>query len=310
MHTQVPCLVIEHSGAFVKKWIVPHSWDPWAPGSLLGCQMSDSCPADLLHSHPAAGLQRAAQRLRDAGASPGPAEEEEADEEDEGLPRSAEAPCWARTSLALASLLGIVLAGAVIAFPVTSYLLSDVWRLPSLACAASGNGTGVTTDGAARSLLPPVTGGSRALAVDGHRADGHRALLEPAAGGAGAGGGGAAVLQTLQSALQSALGGLARRALSDDASGLGLGLGRWDPGAVAVNDGVRGVLFCSIVVVAISTLGLLLSCCPAGHCRGALTGLYLCCGIPCLTLLVFVATVEFTLREQARRRTAAQPAAQ
>jgi len=32
----VPALVIEASGGFVKKWIVPHSWDPDTPGSLLG----------------------------------------------------------------------------------------------------------------------------------------------------------------------------------------------------------------------------------------------------------------------------------
>ena len=47
LNRPVPVLVVDFSGRFLKKWVVPHSWDSWAPASLLGCQMSDSCPIDL-----------------------------------------------------------------------------------------------------------------------------------------------------------------------------------------------------------------------------------------------------------------------
>lgn len=37
----LPALVIDLHGRFMKKWIVPRTWDPLTPASLLGCQMSD-----------------------------------------------------------------------------------------------------------------------------------------------------------------------------------------------------------------------------------------------------------------------------
>ena len=31
--------MIDVKGRFVKKWVVPHSWDPWAPASLLAAAL-------------------------------------------------------------------------------------------------------------------------------------------------------------------------------------------------------------------------------------------------------------------------------
>ena len=49
----VPTLVIDLQGRMLKKWVVPVAWDKFAPKSLLGCQMSDQCPLDLVAIHPA-----------------------------------------------------------------------------------------------------------------------------------------------------------------------------------------------------------------------------------------------------------------
>ena len=66
-HTPV-ALVIDARGAFLKKFVVPHVWDEWAPQSLLGCQMSDSCPADLQPTHPALAAARKQRRRGGPGA--------------------------------------------------------------------------------------------------------------------------------------------------------------------------------------------------------------------------------------------------
>ncbi len=131
---EVPALVIDIQGRFLKKWIVPHSWDAWAPASLLGCQMSDQCPVDLQATHPAelaerakkrkAARQRAAKRL-----------ESEHDEElgrggkgggsrhlSAGMtPQRELAPCWPRVLLALTSLAGVGLGLTIAVYPAFSY---------------------------------------------------------------------------------------------------------------------------------------------------------------------------------------------
>ena len=40
IHRPVPVVVIDVQGRFLKKFVTPQSWDPWAPGSLLGCQVA------------------------------------------------------------------------------------------------------------------------------------------------------------------------------------------------------------------------------------------------------------------------------
>ena len=36
IHRPVPVVVIDVQGRFLKKFVTPQSWDPWAPGALLG----------------------------------------------------------------------------------------------------------------------------------------------------------------------------------------------------------------------------------------------------------------------------------
>lgn len=45
----VPVICVDSSGRHLRKHIIPHAWDSSSPKSLLGCQMSNQCPA----RHPA-----------------------------------------------------------------------------------------------------------------------------------------------------------------------------------------------------------------------------------------------------------------
>ena len=47
IHRPVPVVVIDVQGRFLKKFVTPQSWDPWAPGSLLGCQVVQPPPPPL-----------------------------------------------------------------------------------------------------------------------------------------------------------------------------------------------------------------------------------------------------------------------
>ena len=58
----MPVLVIDLHGRFLKKWVTPQSWDPSAPGSLLGCQLASNCPVDLMARHPVLIAERQRQR--------------------------------------------------------------------------------------------------------------------------------------------------------------------------------------------------------------------------------------------------------
>ena len=150
LHQPLPMLVIDLKGRFLKKWVVPHAWDSWAPASLLGCQMSDQCPDDLKTKHPVELAERQRQRGKRN-------EDEESEEEDEeeaggrqpksatstgtsatsrGLPRgsSARSSCMARVLLFVASLGGLGLGASIIVAPAVSYEIFDVWKLASLHC--------------------------------------------------------------------------------------------------------------------------------------------------------------------------------
>ena len=59
------------------------------------------------------------------------------------------------------------------------------------------------------------------------------------------------------------------------------------------------VLLGCCVLIVISLLGLLVSCCPASHSRGLLATGYLCLGLPAWVLLVFVSVVALALRDEA-----------
>ena len=72
-----------------------------------------------------------------------------------------------------------------------------------------------------------------------------------------------------------------------------------DVGAAVMRDAVRAVLLACVVLIAISSLGLLVSCCPASYGRGLLATGYLCLGLPAWVLLVFVSVVALAMREGA-----------
>ena len=48
----LPTHVIDASGRYLCKSVLPRVWDRWAPASLLGCELADSCPLDLVGVHP------------------------------------------------------------------------------------------------------------------------------------------------------------------------------------------------------------------------------------------------------------------
>ena len=183
LNRPVPVLVVDFSGRFLKKWVVPHSWDSWAPASLLGCQMSDSCPIDLWQ-HPVFPRPKTM--------------DDEYEDEEEGLvrqgyrKRSLTTPrntCCARLLLAFVSLLGLSLGGVIILYPAYSYHILDIWQLPALDCSMGAPEMG---EPVLKSIMPkeplavpalnPLPGLSRS-------SDAHGAA--PAiGGGAQAGGGG------------------------------------------------------------------------------------------------------------------------
>ena len=167
LHQPLPVLVIDMQGRFLKRWVVPHAWDYAAPASLLGCQMSDQCPTDLVATHPVEMADRQRHRNKHAAAASRDKEEEEEEEEDEddddedarhgkrrgapsaapsharptsrmprGPPSGAESagPCWARALLLLTSLAGISLGGTIVIAPAVSYEIFDVWSLINLQC--------------------------------------------------------------------------------------------------------------------------------------------------------------------------------
>jgi len=179
LHQPVPTLVVELSGRFVKKWVVPASWDPWAPASLLGCQMSDACPLDLQPTHPLELMERQRQR---ALAYP-PAEEEgyvDDDEDERLLPPPVPAPCWARLLLFFASLLGVVLGAGIILYPVWSYHIVDIWQLPMLDCSdVIDERTVTSTEPSSNVPLPPSSPLGRLLqSEEGGAAEGETPHFE------------------------------------------------------------------------------------------------------------------------------------
>ena len=151
LNQPLPVLVIDKKGRFMKKWVVPHSWDQWAPASLLGCQMSDQCPLDLQVSHPAVLAERARRadaarsRTMPAGGDDDSDGEDGDEEEIPVAPRggkevSRQAPptaCWARTLLALFSTLGVALGLVLLVWPLYHLQVLDIWGIRDYPCPAN-----------------------------------------------------------------------------------------------------------------------------------------------------------------------------
>ena len=104
----VPVLCVDSAGRYCRKYVVPAVWDPSVPKSLLGCQMSNQCPAD----HPAITWRppRRANGSHHGGRSSRAVP---------GAPATALVPvqarrstCWARCGLVLVSVLQLTMVPA------------------------------------------------------------------------------------------------------------------------------------------------------------------------------------------------------
>ena len=148
----------------MKKWVVPQSWDPSAPASLLGCQMSDQCPEDLVDFHPAVlAIRNRRKHLR-----PDSRGDDDGDDDDDleggssaisrhrnggGRERVAvvgtqqgvavahvhrrdasSGACCARVLLCLVSMAGLGLGCFIMIYPAVSFSIFNIWELiPSTA---------------------------------------------------------------------------------------------------------------------------------------------------------------------------------
>ncbi len=60
----LPVVVVDVHGRYLCKSVVPRVWDAFAPASLLGAELQDSCPLDLVASHPALSARPSAASAR------------------------------------------------------------------------------------------------------------------------------------------------------------------------------------------------------------------------------------------------------
>lgn len=147
--TPVAVLCVDAAGRYVRKFVVPAQWDPSAPKSLLGCQMSNQCPAD----HPAIiGISRPARRvLHDAPVRAAPEKSKSASS---SSPLQApEKTCCARCLLIAASLLQLCLVAAIIGLPSVSPGAADLLRLARLDCSASSSSASTKSAHPSRSRI-------------------------------------------------------------------------------------------------------------------------------------------------------------
>ena len=138
----VVVMLVDAAGRHVRKYVVPAAWDPLAPKSLLGCQMSNQCPAD----HPAvAGVVRAGRRAHMNGHStPSRRPPPRSSSSSSGL-HAPEHACCARCALILASILQLCLVASIIGLPSVSPGAADLLRLARLDCSAANGGGGTKT---------------------------------------------------------------------------------------------------------------------------------------------------------------------
>ena len=134
--TPVPVVCIGADGRTFRKYVVPAQWDPSAPKSLLGCQMSNQCPAD----HPAI-TRRSANGKHVTAATPASAL------------ATPVRTCWARIALVCISLLQICVALSIIGLPSVSPGAADLLRLTRLDKCAAPNASRRALQVANRTVL-------------------------------------------------------------------------------------------------------------------------------------------------------------
>ena len=182
--TPVAVLVVDNAGRYVRKFVVPAQWDPSAPKSLLGCQMSNQCPAD----HPAiVGVARPARRVLHEPPSRTAPDRTKSSSTSSPPLQSPERACCAKCLLIVASLLQLCLVVAIIGLPSVSPGAADLLRLARLDCSTSGSTppTNVATrisrnaTTAGRRLLEDATSTAAATALPASAAAATSVALNP-----------------------------------------------------------------------------------------------------------------------------------
>ena len=125
--TPVAVICVGADGRCMRKFVIPAQWDPSAPKSLLGCQMSNQCPAD----HPAIAAARKSSRMPSRTAAT-------AEDNAVGTPANS---CWARCALVMASLLQLCVVVIIVGLPTVSPGAADLLRLARLDKCASPTAT-------------------------------------------------------------------------------------------------------------------------------------------------------------------------
>lgn len=126
----VVVLCVDAAGRYCRKYVVPAQWNPAAPKSLLGCQMSNQCPAD----HPAvSGLLQPSRSHH----SHGSARRSTRSADEPAATTTKSSTCCSRCCLVLISALQILLVLAIFGLPTVSPGAADLLRLARLDnCAA------------------------------------------------------------------------------------------------------------------------------------------------------------------------------
>ena len=269
--TPVAVLCVDAAGRYCRKYVVPAQWDPSAPKSLLGCQMSNQCPAD----HPA--IRAAARSARRApGSAPARTAPLGSKSPSPGL-QAPERACCARCALIVASMLQLCLVVAIFGLPRVSPGAANLLRLASLDCSASGS-SAISADSS-----------PDASALAG------RQLSLPKANPPDPFGAGAPSLAQLDYA------GVGLLTAGRDAGGAAhLLSGLQLDGQLDMEDLLLGILIACCVLAFISLLGLVVACSQPRSCtRTAATTLYYVTTLPVWVALGFAVAFCFVFRAEA-----------
>ena len=269
--TPVAVLCVDAAGRYCRKYVVPAQWDPSAPKSLLGCQMSNQCPAD----HPAI---RAAARSGRRGSGSAPARTAPLGSKRSPSPglQAPERACCARCALIVASMLQLCLVAAIFGLPRISPGAANLLRLASLDCSAGGS-SAITADSS-----------PDASALAG------RKLSLPKANPPDPFGAGASSLAQLDYA------GVGLLTAGRDAGGAAhLLSGLQLDGQLDMEDLLLGILIACCVLAFISLLGLVVACSQPRSCtRTAATTLYYVTTLPVWVALGFAVAFCFVFRAE------------
>ena len=302
--TPVVVLCVDAAGRYVRKYVVPAQWDSKAPKSLLGCQMSNQCPAD----HPAVSglllpprnVAVSSGRARSVHAARRSANGHRHQPSRQEMPplQAARSTCCARVCLALISTLQLVLMFAILGLPTVSPGAADLLRLARLHCSAdapsvphAGSPLDLDLDLEVRRMLAR-TEDDRPLLTAHH-------LPPPppkAMGGA------AAPTPSTNPMLSQRLSSPGFDVLTVSGSGQGgqLLTNLQLHGQLDVDDMVFGILVACLFLSVLATLGMTVACSHARSCAHRLSStLYFVGGTPVWAALSFAVIYCFVFRDEA-----------